>query len=126
MDERHYQQCRELGIVDQIADQGTYDSNESRRIAVAIAMRLIGWPAFFVVSIVAVAGLVAVPSPGTLIAGMICGTMTVTIITISVGYSIGWVAHRLFWGTSIPVKRMAVVMALIVDLAAFGWILLIF
>lgn len=125
MDEQIYQQCREIGI--EIDDEGTFESNEARRVATSIAIRLIGWPAAITFPIWAalIAWFLEMLIQGSLIFGLLCGPFIVIMVTYGSGISIGWIAHRICWRTTIPVNRVAIAMAILFDLAMFGWLVVI-
>ena len=44
MDEWHYQQLRDIGLEQEIDDEGTLESNEARREAIRIGRKIILWP----------------------------------------------------------------------------------
>src|SRR5262245_26640601 len=115
MDEQISQRCREL-----VFDERRFQSQQVQRAAIVTAMNLIGWPAL----VLLIARIAAAPLEQPVL-GLLCGIIVVAIMTVTVGASIGWLAHRLFWGTTIPVNRMAVAMAILFDVTIFGWVLII-
>jgi hypothetical protein len=52
-----------------------------------------------------------------------CFSLSWVIFVLPMGSAAGWLAHRIFFETMIPVPRMAIAFALIAVLSVFGWIL---
>ena len=126
MDEWHYQQLRELGLEHEVDDQGTLESNEAHREAILIAWRIVLWPMLAVFAGLAFLILfqfVALPSVMLILLMLL--VITTSLVAVFAARVCGWLAHRLFWGSSIPVRRMAIAFALICDVTLFGWFLVV-
>ena len=126
MDEWHYQQLRELGLEHEVDDQGTLESNEARREAISIAWRIVLWPmpaVFAGLAILIQVQFVAFPSD--MLALLMLLAITTSLGAVFTARVCGWLAHRIFWGSSIPVRRMAIAFALICDVTLFGWFLVV-
>ena len=54
-----------------------------------------------------------------------CFFFSWVFFVLPMGGAAGWLAHRIFFETMIPVPRMAIVFALIAVLSVFGWILVL-
>ena len=62
--------------------------------------------------------------PANRIAGTLCCFFFCWVcFVMPLGSFAGWLAHRIFYDTMIPVRRMAIVLAFIAVLSVFGWIL---
>lgn len=59
----------------------------------------------------------------TPLAATLCLFSGCGLAAFPIGVSAGWLAHRMFYGTRIPVPIMAVTFALLVDFTIFGWII---
>ena len=124
MDERHYQQLREIGLEHEVDDEGTLESNEARREAIRIARRIVLWPTLAAFAVLA--GLIVPQFSAAIhvIFGLlICLGMTAAGCVVFAGTACGWLAHRICWGSTIPVNRMANTLALLYALTLFGWFL---
>ena len=53
----------------------------------------------------------------------ICATAGFALMYAPLGAACGFLAHRLCRASSIPERRMAVALALLVDVTVFGWLL---
>ena len=58
---------------------------------------------------------------GTLCCFFVCWA----IFALPIGTISGWLAHRIFYDTLIPVPRMAIVFSFIAVFTVFGWILVL-
>lgn len=94
--------------------------NEARREAIRIARRIVLWPTLLVFTVLA--GLI-LPHLHVMFGLLICLGITSAFCVVFVATACGWLAHRICWGSSIPVRRMAIALALIYDLSLFGWFL---
>ncbi len=120
MDEQIRQQLREIGI--EVDDEGTFESNESRRAAISISLRLIGFPMGIVFLYWGVEiATVFHTQPGTVLALLACSGMAVMAMTFFVVFIVGWLAHRICWRSSIPVCRMTIAMAFTFDVVMIWW-----
>ena len=126
MDEWHYQQLRELGLEHEVDDQGTLESNEAHREATSIASRIVLCPTVVVSAGPAILILIQfVALPSVMLILLMLLVITTSLVAVFAARVCGWLAHRLFWGSSIPVRRMAIAFALIYDMTLFGWILVV-
>ena len=124
MDERYYQQLREIGLEHEVDDEGTLESNEARREAIRIARRIVLGPTLLAFTVLA--GLVLPQFSVNLhvmFGLLICLGITSAFGVVLAATACGWLAHRICWGSSIPVRRMVIALALIYDLSLFGWFL---
>ena len=124
MDEWHYQQLREIGLEHEVDDEGTLESNEARREAIRIARSFVLGP--ILGGFLVLAGLILPPFSVELhvmFGLLICLGITSAFCVHFAATACGWLAHRIFWGSSIPVSRMAITFALICDMTLFGWFL---
>jgi hypothetical protein len=120
MDEQIDPQCREIG------SRASQARSQSQEEAVAIALKFTAWPALatFLITffICLFCGSLRVLESGLFLSGMVFGSMTL-LISFPAGTLIGWIAHRTFRSSTIPVARMAIVLAITFDFVIFGWAL---
>ena len=124
MDEQYYQQLCEFGLEHEVDDEGTLELNEARREAIRIARRIVLWPTLLVFTVLA--GLILPQFSadlGVLFGLLICLGITSAFGVVFAATACGRLAHRIFWGSSIPVCRMAIALALLYDVTLFGWFL---
>ena len=126
MDEWHYQQLREIGLEYEVDDEGTLESNEARREAIRIARNIVLGPTL-AASVVLASWILPQFSANmhVMFGLLICLGITFPFCVGFAATACGWLAHRIFWGSSIPVSRMAIAFALIYDLTLFGWFLVV-
>ena len=61
---------------------------------------------------------------GRLLTGLlICLGSAFASCVLFAGTACGWLAHRICWGSAVPVRRMTIALALIYDLTLFSWFL---
>ncbi len=59
----------------------------------------------------------------TPLAATLCLFSGCGLAAFPIGVSAGWLAHRMYYETRIPVPIMAVTFALLIDFSIFGWII---
>jgi len=59
----------------------------------------------------------------TPLAANLCLLSGCGLAAFPIGFFSGWLAHRMFYGTRVPVPVMTVTFALLIDFTIFGWII---
>ena len=100
---------------------------QSRGAAISAALWVVACPMFLALFawVITLTMQAISTDASTVVGGLIFGMAIFPSLAIFGGVFSGWLAHRVFWGSNIPVTRMAIANALIFDFAAFGWFLII-
>jgi hypothetical protein len=124
MDPEGDRQLRE-STVDGRVIRNQFHATEARSEAIVAAMITVGLPGGLVVLLAAVAGIALNYPPDNIVVAMIYALTVVGMTTAVAGYMIGWFAHYWFRETKTSTKKLATIIALIFDISALGWLVVL-